>query len=330
MKRLTYLVMFVILISIAAADLGPKPSAEVELLFDGRPMAMPAKMLECRQSIAYSDILDFLEDYNEEEWDSKCREFAVEYGENPGICMNVVAHMKYINETPGCGAYNLDQGFDEELCKVFYSFKQPDFERGCVWKVSDLAWTNCNGNLCNFNYMLPDEFRIVVYHPTAGMLISDAVERRNFYSSYVIDFVPESPDINAYRGMVIETTPIITPDKTEGFVVALVLTLLLEFVVALIFLAVAKLSKKVLITVLIANIVSLPIVWFLFPVMKLSITLTIILSEVFAVGFETYAIHLFHKKIFTLKRAFFLSLVMNMISLFVGGFLYIVLKMFRF
>ena len=124
-----------------------------------------------------------------------------------------------------------------------------------------------------------------------------------------------------------ETTPITS--KGTSFIKALIITLILELLVALIYLFSTKISKKILFYVLIANIISLPIVWFLFPSIKIMplVFLIFIISEIFAVVFEAYFIYYLNKDIITLRKSFTLSLIMNLVSLFIGGFIYLFLSM---
>lgn len=124
-----------------------------------------------------------------------------------------------------------------------------------------------------------------------------------------------------------ETTPITSRGRFPSFIKALIITLILELLVALIYLSATKISKKIILYVLIANIISLPIVWFLFPSIQIIplVFLIFVISEVFAVVFEAYFIYYFNKKIISLKKSFILSIIMNMVSLFVGGFIFLFL-----
>lgn len=111
----------------------------------------------------------------------------------------------------------------------------------------------------------------------------------------------------------------------RGFFIALILTLILELIVALIYVSIRKISKKVLISVFIANIISLPIVWlivwFIFPLINIGI-LALLLGEAFAFVFEGYFIYLLNKDVLTLKESFVLSILMNSVSLIIGGLIF--------
>lgn len=66
-----------------------------------------------------------------------------------------------------------------------------------------------------------------------------------------------------------------------------------------------------------ASSLTLPFVWFLFPLLPLSYSLQISLSETFAVGVETLIYFMFFKNL-NFKEAFFLSLICNFISFSIG------------
>ena len=126
-----------------------------------------------------------------------------------------------------------------------------------------------------------------------------------------------------------ETTPVISKGGTfPSFIKALIITMLLELLVAIIYLSATKTSKGVLVSVLIGNIISLPMVWFLFPLMSTIISAfpIFVLSELFAVVFEAYLIHYMNKQIISLKKSFILSILMNIVSVIWGGIIFLILN----
>ncbi|VVB54788.1 Uncharacterised protein [uncultured archaeon] len=105
------------------------------------------------------------------------------------------------------------------------------------------------------------------------------------------------------------------------FCVSLLVTLVLESVAALVFVVFLKLPRgRIVAFVAVANIISLPIVWLVFPLLGNAI-LVILLSEAFAVLFEAAFIHLLNKKILSLRLALALSIVTNLMSFVVGNIL---------
>jgi len=124
-----------------------------------------------------------------------------------------------------------------------------------------------------------------------------------------------------------------TPPKSFGeymssFLPALIIVIILEFIVTFIFLLIKKkISKILLLHVIIANIVSLPIVWFIIPLLKIG-TLVFSVGIIFAILFEAYFLYYVNKKKISLSTLFVLSLIMNILSLWIGGIFYISLFLF--
>ncbi len=200
-----------------------------------------------------------------------------------------------------------------------------DSANNCYWKPAELAWGgNCQNGNCHFNYFPTSEFRLAVYLPSQDKVyLSTEVTRENFRSTFEANLLSDG-SINLQ-----ETTPFVQNNSAKNirsFFIALILTLILELIVALIYVSSTKIYKKSLISVLIANVISLPIVWFVFPLLKI-IPLAILLGEIFAFVFEGYFIHLLNKDILPLKKSFVLSILMNLASLIIGGFIFLFLSM---
>ena len=111
------------------------------------------------------------------------------------------------------------------------------------------------------------------------------------------------------------------------FPIALVSTVFVELVVALIYLLVRKLPLRILLWVLVGNLLSVPVVWFVIPFLGLEPTPTTLLSELFAVVFEALFIYLFSRKRVSLSGIVILSLIMNAASYLIGLFASIVFKL---
>ena len=129
-------------------------------------------------------------------------------------------------------------------------------------------------------------------------------------------------------GLVVEEIPPLKRTVSEGipvFLIALLLTLILELLVAFVFVSVKKEPRSILVGVLVANMVSLPIVWLVFPYLPFHSLMVILFSEIFAVLFEGYFIFLFTKKTLALVMSLILSLLMNLCSFSIGGIIFIFL-----
>ncbi|VVB77103.1 Uncharacterised protein [uncultured archaeon] len=112
------------------------------------------------------------------------------------------------------------------------------------------------------------------------------------------------------------------------FAAALALTFAIELSVAFLYLHITKIKNKVriLITAALANVVSLPIVWFVFVILLGAAGY--VLGEIFAVAFEGYAIYYFNKKAMKLKSAMTMSLAMNIASVILGGIVLFLLLLY--
>ncbi|MGV8171487.1 MAG: hypothetical protein ACP5OA_02215 [Candidatus Woesearchaeota archaeon] len=319
MKSIPAIIALMILIvaispNIVFADIGPKPSADIHVTLNGEDipdMTFSAKMMTCNYEMKYEQIISELSIYEESyDWYSKCQETAPKYGLDAEICYGDLQHQR------GMTNVSKQARCDNEMCNKLTQ-KIPDVDRGCYWTIAPLAWGgNCQDSNCNFNYFLPSKFRLEIYLPSQDRIyLSDEVNRLNFKSSFEAELNPDgSIDLQ-------ETTPFIQSNSAKNirnFIIALIVTLTLELIVALIYISITKIPKKIIISVIIANIISLPVVWFIFPLLK-DTFLVILLGELFAFVFEGYCIHFLNKETLPLKKSFILSTVMNFISLIIGG-----------
>jgi hypothetical protein len=155
------------------------------------------------------------------------------------------------------------------------------------------------------------------------------------YQKLVLNFSDRTRESNVFKaesyharfdvrvtdtGLVVEERTIQAVERLPFFLVALVLTLIIEVLAALIFLWATKRPESVLKSVVMVNLFSMPVVWFIFPVLK-EFLLVVVLSESFAVVFEGYLIHLLNKPLMSLKQSFILSIIMNTASFALGGFI---------
>ncbi len=197
----------------------------------------------------------------------------------------------------------------------------------CYWRPAKLVLGgDCQNGKCHFSYRLPSKFRLAVYLPSKGrVFLSDEVTRENFRSVFeanvLLDGTIEIQEMSQERSLFIQII------SAKTFFIAMVLTLILELIVAFIYgsITLARTSKKLLSSVSVANIISLPIVWFIFPLLRIKPLEILLLGELFVFVFEGYFIHWLNRDILTLKRSFVLSILMNLASLVIGGFIFLFL-----
>jgi hypothetical protein len=200
-----------------------------------------------------------------------------------------------------------------------------DQSKDCYWRPSWLAWGDkCTDSNCRFTYHPPYTFRLAVYIPSQDKVyISETVFKKNFYSTFEARLTgDDSIDMK-------ETTAFMNSDIARNFkyfFLALFLTIVLESVIAWERVRKQKNPKRIISCVIIANMISLPIVWFVFPLLVFA-PIAVILGEIFAFAFEGIFIH-YTNKDYPLAKSMLLSLIMNAVSLFIGGMIFIVIGTF--
>jgi hypothetical protein len=115
----------------------------------------------------------------------------------------------------------------------------------------------------------------------------------------------------------------ISPFQLLLFFPALFFTLLVELAVAAVYLkATQRLNRRTLLWIVLVNILSVPVVWFVLPLLHrswgLDATVIIVLSELFAFAFEAGFLYLTNRPILTARHVVILSLLMNASSFFLG------------
>lgn len=144
---------------------------------------------------------------------------------------------------------------------------------------------------------------------------SNVFKTNGFDSRYTVNV--QKTDLIIPEGAV-GTIPDISPNKITGFSVALLITLLVELLIALIYFVIRKINLKVLWFVFLGNLISLPIVHFVFPLLNLSSSLTTTSSEIFAVILEFALIYLCTKKHITARDTIILVIIINLVSFLIG------------
>ncbi|MCX6713834.1 MAG: hypothetical protein NTV48_01895 [Candidatus Vogelbacteria bacterium] len=215
-----------------------------------------------------------------------------------------------------------------------------DAKNKCTWEPQNIS-NRCSVGQCWFNWAM-GEFKVAVYLPSVDkVFISNSLTRRyaGYYGHDTVRFyqaelfgdgqakIFESSDQGQVDNPVVTTNSdtstttavedIETVSFTTNVVVLLLITLFLELIVVLIFLAIKKVSKKILLGVLLGNIISVPLLWLVVS----SAYWTLLPAEIIAVIFEAWLIKLFAKEKLSWKMCLLISLIMNIISFLFGPFL---------
>jgi hypothetical protein len=218
--------------------------------------------------------------------------------------------------------------FMRETDLSIFNFTQFDSEKNCFWRPADLAWGgDCKNSICTFSYMPPDEFKLAAYLLTENKLyLTQQMHREAFNSFYEVDFHTDG------SSTLKETTNYFfrIPSETRLFFLALLLTIAFEVGVATLFMGRYAFSKRLLWFVALGSVITLPIVWFLLPIIVNNGWFIFLFGEAFAIVFEAYFIFFTNRKEITLKRSFTLSIAANAASLLLGTLTIALMIIFSF
>jgi hypothetical protein len=209
-------------------------------------------------------------------------------------------------------------GFDSPACRTFRALEQPEPAEGCTWRLQGppMVWGGvCGAGQCNFTYFLPERFRLAVYLAGADrMFVSNPVSRTALYSTYRLDLAEDG------SARLVETTALLRRSHLGGALAALLLSLLIELAAGYVFIRLTHAPRRALLGVVIGNLLTVPILWFivaaLFPGGGFMITLA--LAEVVAVVVEGGIIALLTRGQMRPAKAFAMSLLLNVLSFVLG------------
>ncbi|MFC1723877.1 hypothetical protein ACFL0V_07085 [Nanoarchaeota archaeon] len=103
-----------------------------------------------------------------------------------------------------------------------------------------------------------------------------------------------------------------------AFVIAAIIMIILELASASVFIYITKTSKMILLWVLLGNILTIPLVWYVIPALFWGVAGALV-GTLIAVVVEAGIIAVLGKHDIDVKKSFELSVLMNMFSLFVGA-----------
>ncbi len=230
----------------------------------------------------------------------------------------------YINQFH-IGKYPPATEAEEALLKLNF----PDEARDCVWLSSGLfseaTIRSCTGNRCKFPfyklafmaYPWTTTYRLAVYDSATSSAFVSSPQPTRFGDYYRADLMGDgsislSPEMRGVRD-----------EDWALFPIALVATLFVELLLAALFFSAQTGRRRMLLSVGVANIVSLPIVWFVIP----QFTSNILVLEGFAVLAEAGILYAMNRDAISFKRALGTSFVLNLASFLFGYLLMPILSM---
>jgi len=178
----------------------------------------------------------------------------------------------------------------------------------------------CDQNSCSYRYGGNGYYKLVITCSDKTRE-SNVFQKTRFNSSYTVIVNQDGLQVTEnWSGL-----PYEPGSQIKVFLIALAITVPIELLVAGIFLKIQKQPYKAII-IITANLITLPIVWFLFPFIRLDGFAVIFLGEIFALLFETWYIKKNYENM-SYVTSFWLSLSMNLSSflipilLFMNGYI---------
>ena len=224
--------------------------------------------------------------------------------------------------------------------------REPDPEKNCTWRPWEFRGGCANSKCEMMSIPYSQPFKMAFYLPDLDKVFTTEETKAKLYRSrgdylnkYYIDLASLSSKAANMESPSKEVAVTVIEKDEDGtlmmlFVAALLATLAVEALTALIFAKIAKIKriKRLLLTVVGANLISLPVMWFiLIPLFSVVVYyffsatalyfLVILLAEACVIAFEAYFIHRMNKKSISPKQAIVLSIIMNVASVILGGFL---------
>ena len=147
-----FVLILLFLPQLAVADMGPKPTADITLTYEGETIQEPVfgQLIECYPAPNQPDA-------NELEYETR----------------SIVGR---------------DNIFDNKTIVEILSMNVFDSARNCYWRPAGLAWGGCSKSGCSFRYSIPDTFKLVVYLPSKEkVFMTNEIESQWFNGKYAAD-----------------------------------------------------------------------------------------------------------------------------------------------
>jgi len=212
-----------------------------------------------------------------------------------------------------------DRGLQEEVDTLLALTSINEYVEGCYWNARrGLLYARCNDGECLYSGYIPDNMKIAFYlNESETVVISNTINRKGFFEKGTLHLSTIDQTV------IVDSSASFKKSALSNFIVSFVLTLVLELLVAWLFLR--KMQKtKLLKWFALANIISLPVFWALVP--NRSYIIGILVGEILIFAFEALFVWLLSKKQLSLGNAFSISAAANAISFIIGGILVLILR----
>lgn len=311
------LAVFVLLFSptVVHADTGSRPTSKITVTVDGKPFDNALISVQRCEPNGQADFTFRREDYSIS---------GLGYASSIDFQGNFIASVleadedgKNLDEKALLEELAIEVPWSEEQLKKAREFvlSEYDKEKQCFWEPSYRAYTNCVNVSCEVRYWVPTYFRLKVLDLDSGeTYVTQEVQNTAFNSVYAVNF-----DSTTRLGELIEK-PGERGISVLMFVLFFFINLVLELLAATVLAYfVFKINvKKIIAPVIIGNLISHPIVYFVPQLLTLQMGVLVLFSlEIAAVLFEAFVI----KKLVKIgwRKALAVSVIINFVSFFIGG-----------
>jgi hypothetical protein len=209
----------------------------------------------------------------------------------------------------------------DEYERYIMNLNLTDVKKNCIWQPTILT-ENCNNNQCTFKGEISSELKLAIYIPEQKkVLISKEVRRAGFESSYEANIEENKINIKS-------TTPTFSTGKIRAFMIIFLITIITELLIAMRYTNKKLLSKRVMWFVLMGNVITIPLTWFLLPLIGTLVLITFIIGIIISIIIETAIIYYFCKEEFPFDEALLFCLMINVISVILTSIAYYVISLF--
>lgn len=180
----------------------------------------------------------------------------------------------------------------------------------CYWRNALTVWGGtCKNSRCSFSYFLPESFRLAVITQDGNFYITKKAQRTNFNSFFTVNLE------QGRVGTIEETTSILVSDSgILHFLIALLITLIIEISVAFAFFRNTNLNPRLFKIVILANLCTLPALWIVNP----NSLIMLLSAEIAIVIVETFIFLHFYREQLSKRRIFTYAFTANALSLMLG------------
>ena len=186
---------------------------------------------------------------------------------------------------------------------------QPDCSDGVPLEEAGPQGFECTATGCSALAYTFDDYHQLVIEFSDKTRTSNVFEKHGFAAKYTVQVSGDGLEVREKRGRL-----------DSCLCSSWLSTLVLETLTAGLLFALLQLPRRLLGWIPLASLITLPAVWFLFPLLPVAAFWVIALAEVFAVAVEALLLVAVGRGVVRWTHALIISLVMNAVSFGIGWF----------